>query len=455
MHIFVSIWELSSSLWSCASSRCALTAIKHLNALWLSIGWGSFLCLLIIKLHLVLIEIWDSWPTCQRLCKFSWISSALNLSQCTIIHFVSLLHHLDNIILSLHYILLRSRWKSCATRGWCSTLGQILIANIEIRHFAAWLGIVLSSLWASCWIAIWGTLIQPVAWRFLCPFAWSGGGCHLIEICLSISLALSTLNCWILLAWKTIRLLLSYLWLETNWSSWCSIKNFFIHWITVSVGSIYRIHWIKRILNLFVLLSAHILRLIWHSCVVAWTTWCKFQIEIDSRSKLINIYCILRWLINIGCGSHKSIIAWAQTHCWPHCRAELSKLSIAKLLHVLIIWTMLIWMLSIVKGAWSDCPSVMVVHREITLDSIIKFGAARTNNCCSLRLRISLWLWSSLKLFDIDCICLLLPLASCCWCSLLDLVLLVSFAHELLLTTLRCSIRCLIIPILIWIRLIH
>ena len=72
-----------------------------------------------------------------------------------------------------------------------------------------------------------------------------------------------------------------------------------------------RSHLIQSVLNCIILLSRHISRL--STNCISWDTLtiCKFEIKIDTLTKLVNIDCIFGTLINIGSCCDKSIITRA------------------------------------------------------------------------------------------------------------------------------------------------
>jgi hypothetical protein len=88
-----------------------------------------------------------------------------------------------------------------------------------------------------------------------------------------------------------------------------------------------RAHLVQGILDRVVLLAGHIWGL---SSLASYSlAACKFQIKIDARSKLVNVYSILGALIDIGCGRHKAIVAGSGAQRAAGRRAQLAELCIS------------------------------------------------------------------------------------------------------------------------------
>ena len=216
----------------------------------------------------------------MKLCgKFSWVWSTFNLSKCTMVHLVSFLHDLNNIWLSA---------------------GDIPL-------------------------------------KFLWSFTWGWRNYHLVKVWWVV-LVLKSLHCWVLLARDAALLLLCYLWLETNCRSRLPFKELFVHRIIVSIRSINWIHGVESVLDLFILLSTHIIR-VWNLLIWSSLSWTQFQIEVDAGAELVYIYywCIFVWLVYICCVSNETIIAGTTTMSCTHCCSELAKLCITKLAWILLL----------------------------------------------------------------------------------------------------------------------
>ena len=128
--------------------------------------------------------------------------STLNLGECAVIHFVSLLHDLNDIRLSVQSIWLRPNWDSLC-RCSSGSLGQILICYVEIRHLCSSLWVILPS-WGT-WICSSTLSATTTTLNLSWSLTWSWWYNHLIEIlCVLICCGYS----WILLARDATLLLL-------------------------------------------------------------------------------------------------------------------------------------------------------------------------------------------------------------------------------------------------------
>lgn len=265
------------------------------------------------------------------------ISSATpNLSEGWVIYFFSFFYHLHYV----HILLLTlgchilSLWAALSPLGRIVRLGQYLVANLRVT-------------WSSR--ACWSKLRRPLAIRIDCN--------------------------WIL---RDLWLLLHRV-----------IKTFLIQRATMLLP-VNRIHWIQRILYLFVLLSAHVLGIL---------PWSEFQIEINTRSELVNVYGVFVWLVDVCSGCYKSIVAWANSHCCSLCVTHRSLLSILRTSSIWVICENWYLLVGILRRWWL---------------------------CISMRL-----IWA-LQIIDIYCVRHLFLFTSCCWSGLLNSIL-ISFAHELAL----------------------
>ena len=133
----------------------------------------------------------------------------------------------------------------------------------------------------------------------------------------------------------------------------CSLQTHFkallVKWIIVSVQllPVNRIHLIQCVLNLLILLSAHIRRSLTMVLLLI-RPWRQFQVEIHSRSKLVNIYCVFGRLVEIwyvGRPSYKAIIILILRHgtIWNICVVELRLVLIAALCSIVRNISYLVW----------------------------------------------------------------------------------------------------------------
>lgn len=216
-------------------------------------------------------------------------------------------------------------------------LRDILIAKAwEVVHFILSLRICFSPVWWSAttcgsrifsrgWISRGGATWRSSPCKFLAPFARSWRDHHLVEV-LRILLGIYSSHCRILFI-RWICLCCSYLIFEPNLTLHIIatvFETFFFKRGAMPLLSVYGIHWIKGILDLLILLSAHVLGLSiltdrtrngWLSSNTSW----KFKVEIDTGSKLVDVDSVFGRLVNVCCSSHEPIIAWTCAHRWTHC----------------------------------------------------------------------------------------------------------------------------------------
>lgn len=226
---------------ACSSIGAGCSIFQHMHTLWHATGWRL---LRIIDLLRISSGCLASWTRMKRCSKLPWVWSALNLSKCTVVHFIPFLHYLYNIRLGVQYIWL-SRVRDSLSRPIGTALSQVLICYVEVGHLVPGLGIVLSSRCARICASAFSA--ADVALQLLWSLAGGWRNYHLVEVRWGI-LILNSLHGWILLARNTTLLLLSDLRLEANrrWiaGSVLTVEELLIHGIAVPIWSIDWIHWV-------------------------------------------------------------------------------------------------------------------------------------------------------------------------------------------------------------------
>lgn len=208
-----------------------------------------------------------------------------------------------------------------------------------------------------------------------------------------------------------------------------TVKVFLFEWRVMPVLlllPIYGIHLIQCILNLFILLSTHIRA---NLGVVCWfiRSRSQFEVKIDTRSELIYINSVFRWLIqvrDVRCSRHEPIVILIR------CYRTIGRIVIRVLRWALPIATVRPPILKCSNLIWSDRWG----HYRLTLHRILYLVWWTTNNGGScLWLSITLRLSWTLQLFHVDSASLLFTLSRStvvwCWGSCLTNNV-VSFTHE-------------------------
>ena len=312
-------WETGEFLFkgSLSASNCSTATILPL-ATGASIRWSCSLCRppSIIKILVgpdcIFISVGDSssrfggsrswlicWNACSLLVNFlgglrvggaigarlgselSGRRSGLDLGKSAVVHLLSLLDQLQDFCLGMGDV--RLRGQTLPTCG----LGEVLVGKVKIAlDFAAILR-TLSSL------ALGST---------------RGGCCTVRELRWSLAIC-----------WRANNLTWRYTWIFALIIKWLFFKR-----IAMSIlwrWLFKRSHLVQCILNGIILFLRHVcwLTTCWISLYSL--SICKFQIEIDSLSKLVNIDCIFRALINVCSCGNKSIIAWSCSK-WASCRSS-------------------------------------------------------------------------------------------------------------------------------------
>lgn len=233
------------------------------------------------------------------------IICATQLCQGAIIHFLTLFHHLHYIALCCIHQIGLSCCEPCSCRR--NLICKILITNTKIV-FGNCLGVSFPSLGA---LGTSTTLTLTATIELLWSFAWAWWRTYLPKV--SITATSQAIDGRILLVRLTAWL--RYLVFQAN-LPWNRIIHQLLLQRTIhSILPFQRVHLVKSILDLFILLSAHVL------CIAL--SWCQLQIEIDSLAKLVDVYCVLAWLIYVGCACDEAIVAWTRAHrcarnssCW-------------------------------------------------------------------------------------------------------------------------------------------
>ena len=235
--------------------------------------------------------------------ELSWSWATLDLGESTIVHFLSLFDHLHYVILlGSHIGLIRL------------SLRDILVRNTgEISRLTLCLWVIFPPVWiaASVGVVFSGILswrIASLTSQFLASLTGSWWDNHLWEVA-CILLSRKTLHRRVLL----VRLARGLSWnvvFQSNLALHADIKALVIEGWVMSFLSVDWVHRVESILDLFILLAAHILWLTSLSRCSSDVPW-KLQVEVNAWSKLVHINRVLGRLIYVGGSCNKSVITWA------------------------------------------------------------------------------------------------------------------------------------------------
>jgi len=248
--------------------------------------------------------------------ELSWSRTTFDLRESTVVHFLSLLDHLHYVILlRSHISLIRL------------SLSDILVRNSgKIIRLTLCLWVIFPPVWIAAsigvsfsWILSWRS--ASLTSQFLASLTGSWWNNHLLKVTW-ILLSCKTLHRWILLV-RLTRWLSRDVIFQSNLALQTDIKALVIQRWVMSILPVDWIHGIESVLDLFILLAAHILWLSSLSCCSTDISW-KLQVEVNAWSKLVHINCVFGRLIYIGGSCNKSVITWAGSQCWSHGSSKLS-----------------------------------------------------------------------------------------------------------------------------------
>lgn len=200
--------------------------------------------------------------------ELSWSWTTFNLRECTVVHFLALLDHLHYVILlRSHISLIRL------------SLSDILVRNSgKIVALTLCLGVIFPSVWIAA--SVGAILSRILSWstasltsQFLASLTRSWWDNHLWKVT-RILLCRKTLHCWILL----VRLARGYslCWnviFQSNLTLQANIKALVIQRWVMSFLPVDWVHGIESVLDLFILLAAHVLWLSSLSCCGTDVSW--------------------------------------------------------------------------------------------------------------------------------------------------------------------------------------